>query len=80
MDETMLQFSEKLAGLVELGKKNKNFLEYAQIETYFKDFKLTSDMMEAIFDYLEQNGGLRFLRERTTKIWRSRKRSKKKRT
>ena len=22
----------------------------------FKDFKLTSDMMEAIFDYLEQNG------------------------
>ena len=25
----MLQFSEKLAGLVELGKKNKNFLEYA---------------------------------------------------
>ena len=56
MDETMLQFSEKLAGLVELGKKNKNFLEYAQIETYFKDFKLTSDMMEAIFDYLEQNG------------------------
>ena len=56
MDKTMLQFSEKLAGLVELGKKNKNFLEYAQIETYFKDFKLTSDMMEAIFDYLEQNG------------------------
>ena len=56
MEGTMEQFSEKLAGLVELGKKNKNFLEYAQIETYFKDMKLTSDMMEAIYDYLEQNG------------------------
>ena len=40
----------------ELGKKNKNFLEYAQIDSYFKDMKLTSDMMEAIYDYLEQNG------------------------
>ena len=56
MEGTMEQFSEKLAGLVELGKKNKNFLEYAQIESYFKDMKLTSDMMEAIYDYLEQNG------------------------
>ena len=41
---------------MELGKKNKNFLEYAQIDSYFKDTKLTSDMMEAIYDYLEQNG------------------------
>ena len=52
----MEQFTEKLAGLVELGKKNKNFLEYAQIDSYFKDMKLNSDMMEAIYDYLEQNG------------------------
>ncbi|MBU5460278.1 RNA polymerase sigma factor RpoD [Anaerostipes sp. MSJ-23] len=56
MEGTMEQFSEKLSGLIELGKKNKNFLEYAQIESYFKDMKLTSDMMEAIYDYLEQNG------------------------
>lgn len=56
MEGTMEQFTEKLAGLVELGKKNKNFLEYAQIESYFKEMKLTSDMMEAIYDYLEQNG------------------------
>ena len=56
MEGTMEQFTEKLAGLVELGKKNKNFLEYAQIDSYFKDMKLTSDMMEAIYDYLEQNG------------------------
>ena len=27
MEGTMEQFTEKLAGLVELGKKNKNFLE-----------------------------------------------------
>ena len=56
MEGTMEQFTEKLAGLVELGKKNKNFLEYAQIDSYFKDMKLDSDMMEAIYDYLEQNG------------------------
>ena len=37
MEGTMEQFTEKLAGLVELGKKNKNFLEYAQIDSYFKD-------------------------------------------
>ena len=56
MEGTMEQFTEKLEGLVELGKKNKNFLEYAQIDSYFKDMKLNSDMMEAIYDYLEQNG------------------------
>ena len=56
MEGTMEQFTEKLAVLVELGKKNKNFLEYAQIDSYFKDMKLNSDMMEAIYDYLEQNG------------------------
>lgn len=56
MEGTMEQFTEKLAGLVELGKKNKNILEYAQIDSYFKDMKLNSDMMEAIYDYLEQNG------------------------
>ena len=56
MEGTMEQFTEKLAGLVELGEKNKNFLEYAQIDSYFKDMKLNSDMMEAIYDYLEQNG------------------------
>ena len=56
MEGTLEQFTEKLAGLVELGKKNKNFLEYAQIDSYFKDMKLTSDMMEAIYDYQEQNG------------------------
>ena len=56
MEGTMEQFTEKLAGLVELGKKSKNFLEYAQIDSYFKDMKLNSDMMEAIYDYLEQNG------------------------
>ena len=39
MEGTMEQFTEKLAGLVELGKKNKNFLEYAQIDSYFKDMK-----------------------------------------
>lgn len=55
MEGTMEQFTEKLAGLVELGKRIK-LLEYAQIDSYFKDMKLNSDMMEAIYDYLEQNG------------------------
>ena len=31
MEGTMEQFTEKLVGLVELGKKNKNFLELSLI-------------------------------------------------
>jgi RNA polymerase primary sigma factor len=53
-ENTMMEFTEKLEGLVELGKQNKNVLEYEQIETYYKDMKLTPDMMEAIFNYLEE--------------------------
>ena len=57
MEGTMEQFTEKLAGLDGIRKKElKTFLEYAQIDSYFKDMKLNSDMMEAIYDYLEQNG------------------------
>ena len=44
MEGTMEQFTEKLAGLVELGKKNKNFLEYAQIDSYFKYMKKLMEM------------------------------------
>ncbi|MDD4369512.1 MAG: RNA polymerase sigma factor RpoD [Anaerostipes sp.] len=53
-ENTMMEFTEKLEGLVELGKQNKNVLEYEQIETYYKDMKLTPDMMDAIFNYLEE--------------------------
>ena len=56
MEGTMEQFTEKLAGMEELVEKDKNYLEFAQIDSYFKDMKLNSDMMEAIYDYLEQNG------------------------
>ena len=35
MEGTMEQFTEKLAGLVELGKRIK-LLEYAQIDSYLR--------------------------------------------
>ena len=56
MEGTMEQFHRETCRSGGIRKKNKNFLEYAQIDSYFKDMKLNSDMMEAIYDYLEQNG------------------------
>ena len=54
MEETMLKFTQKLEELVALGKKNKNTLEYTQVEEHFKGFNLTSDLIETIYAYLEE--------------------------
>ena len=56
MEETMLKFTQKLEELVALGKKNKNTLEYTQVEEHFKGFNLTSDLIETIYAYLEEKG------------------------
>ena len=56
MEETMLKFTQKLEELVALGKKNKNTLEYSQVEEHFKGFNLTSDLIETIYNYLEEKG------------------------
>ena len=56
MEIDMVKFSEKLKGLLEMGKKKKNILEYQEINDYFRDFPLSPEDMEKVFDYLEQNG------------------------
>lgn len=56
MEETMLKFTQKLEELVKIGKKNKNTLEYSQVEKHFAGFNLTPDLIETIYAYLEEKG------------------------
>lgn len=55
MEFDMAKFEEKKKGLLELGKKRKNILEYQEISDYFQDFPLSQEQMEAVLDYLEQS-------------------------
>ena len=55
MELDMAKFEEKKKGLLELGKKRKNILEYQEISDYFQDFPLTQEQMEAVLDFLEQS-------------------------
>ena len=54
MEFDIAKFEEKKKGLLELGKKKKNILEYQEISDYFQDFLLSQEQMEAVLDYLEQ--------------------------
>ena len=56
MEMDKAQFAEKLAALLEMGKKKKNVLEYQEINDFFKDITLTPEQMDLIFEYLENNG------------------------
>lgn len=56
MDEAMLRFNEKLKQLLEMAKKKKNVLEYTEINQFFSDMELSTEKIEAIYEYLEQNG------------------------
>jgi len=55
-EDVKAKFQEKLAGLLVLGKKRKNILEYQEISDYFKDMPLDAEKMELVLDYLEHNG------------------------
>ena len=55
MDENIVKFQEKLRELVSLGKKKKGILEIQEINDFFSDMELDSDLMENVFDYLEAN-------------------------
>ena len=55
-EEQKVKFQEKLAGLLVLGKKKKNILEYQEINDFFKDMPLDAEKMELVFDYLDHNG------------------------
>ena len=55
MELDMAKFEEKKKGLLELGKKKKNILEYQEISDFFQDFPLSQEQMEAVLDFLEQS-------------------------
>ena len=56
MELDMAKFNEKLAELLELGKKKKNILEYQEISDCFQDMPLDAEQMDKVFDYLENSG------------------------
>ena len=56
MDEAMLRFNEKLKQLLDMAKKKKNVLEYTEINQFFSDMELSTEKIELIYEYLEQNG------------------------
>ena len=55
-EESKAKFQEKLAGILALGKKKKNILEYQEINDYFKDFPLDAEKMELVLEYLDHSG------------------------
>ena len=56
MDENMTKLAEKMKELLKMAKKKKNILEYQEINDFFKGMELDAAQMDAILEYLEQNG------------------------
>ena len=54
-EEMKAKFREKLAELLELGKKKRNILEYQEISDFFKDVNLDAEQLESVLDFLEHN-------------------------
>lgn len=54
-EEMKAKFREKLAELLELGKKKRNILEYQEISDHFKDMNLDVEQLESVLDFLEHN-------------------------
>ena len=54
-EEMKAKFREKLAELLELGKKKRNILEYQEISDHFKDMNLDAEQLESVLDFLEHN-------------------------
>ena len=54
-EEMKTKFREKLAQLLELGKKKRNILEYQEISDFFKDMNLDAEQLESVLDFLEHN-------------------------
>ena len=42
-EDMKVKFQEKLVGILALGKKKKNILEYQEINDFFKDFPLDAE-------------------------------------
>ena len=54
-EEMKAKFREKLAEILELGKKKRNILEYQEISDFFKDMNLDAEQLESVLDFLEHN-------------------------
>lgn len=54
-EEMKAKFREKLAELLEIGKKKRNILEYQEISDFFKDMNLDAEQLESVLDFLEHN-------------------------
>jgi RNA polymerase primary sigma factor len=54
-EEMKAKFQEKLAQLLEMGKKKRNILEYQEISDFFKDMNLDAEQLELVLDFLEHN-------------------------
>ncbi len=55
-DESVANFSNKLAKLLEYAKKKKNVLELQEINDFFGQDELTPEKIEHVIEYLESNG------------------------
>ncbi len=56
MDEnTQARFEEKMKNLLAMAKKQKNVLEYQEINDFFSDMTLEEDQFDRILETLEQN-------------------------
>lgn len=56
MDENIARFNEKMGELLEHARKEKNVLMQDEINSFFKEFELSPEKIEGIYDYLEKNG------------------------
>ena len=50
------KFMEKLKGVMEMGKKKKNMLEYREVTDYFQDMPISDEQMDKVLEYLEAHG------------------------
>ena len=54
MEAKVVTLEEKLKELEALAKTKKNILELQEVESFLKDMELSPEMMEKVYDYLEQ--------------------------
>lgn len=56
MSEQVVKFNEKLKELLKYAKSNKNMVTQDEIIERFKDVQITTDKMDALYEFLEKSG------------------------
>ena len=56
MSDVQASFEAKLKELLALGRANKDVLEIDKVNDFFKGFDLSSNQIDKIYEYLENNG------------------------